>query len=229
MPPESERDIRMNATAAERAAIITGIGEVTSVWATLEDNLFSLFLVLTGLSGDQAWDERAGIIFYTPSNTETRIALVDNLVSYHCEMRKLSPPADEIDDRLLKNWHSIKGKIDRLKNTRNAIVHGSVGSVGSATKSTSRLTPAFGDTLRFPRTVPKGSFPGLGSNEIKTHSQAVWTANNRVAQLTGAFRLRMQLPHHADPLGVIRTLLEMLPREVRVAKDEAAADPPDPQ
>lgn len=152
--------------------------------------------------------------FYTPSNTETRISLVDNLVAYRCELRKFPPPANEIDDGLSALWGKIKGKIDRLKNTRNAIVHGTIVSGGSATKNFVKLAPAFGDTLRFyGSAVSHGNIPGLGSNEIKIHSQAVWRANDRVHKLTEVFRLRMQLPHHPDPSEGVQKLLELLTQQ----------------
>jgi hypothetical protein len=214
MSDDPKLDVAMKRLAAENNAIISSIGEVTRVWATLEMGLFQLFSVLTGLSGDKAWDECAGVIFYTPSNTETRVALVDNLVAYRCELQKFPTPADEIDGRLSALWNNIKGKIDRLKNTRNAIVHGTVGSGGTADKSFVKLMPAFGDTLRFYGAVTaQRNIPGLGSNEINVHSKAVWRVNDRVHKLTEAFRLRMQLPHLPDPSEAVQKLLELLTQQ----------------
>jgi hypothetical protein len=214
MSDDLKLDAMMKRLAAENKAIISSIGEVTRVWASLEMGLFQLFSVVAGMSGDQAWDECAGVIFYTPSNTETRVALVDNLVAYRCELRKFPAPADEIDSRLSALWSNIKGKIDRLKNTRNAIVHGTVGSGGSADKSFVKLMPAFGDTLRFYGAVTtQQRIPGLGSNEINVHSKAVWRVNDRVHKLTDAFRLRMQLPHLRDPSGAVQNLLELLTQQ----------------
>jgi hypothetical protein len=52
--------------------------------------------------------------------------------------------------------------------------------------------------------------PGLGSNELKIHEQAVWRVNARVQEMTEAFRLRMQLLMTPDQPEVIRKLLEVL-------------------
>jgi hypothetical protein len=216
MPDDPKLDDAMR-IAAEQAAIISGIGKVTTAWATLEMNLFCLFSVLTGLSEDQAWDECAGVIFYTPTNTETRIALVDNLVDYRCRLRKLPPPAAHlIDERLSTLWSKVKDKIDGLKSTRNAIIHGTVASVGTATKSSVKVMPAFADTLRLHKAAAaQGNIPGLGSNELNVHSQAVWRVNNRVHELTEAFRLRMQLPQLPDSAEAVQKLLELTQQEVQ--------------
>lgn len=66
MPDDPKLDAAIKRLAVENNAIISSIGEVTRVWATLETNLFNLFSVLTGLSGDQAWNECAGVIFTRP-------------------------------------------------------------------------------------------------------------------------------------------------------------------
>jgi hypothetical protein len=121
MAAESSEDPKtkemMRRLGAEQQEIINSIGLVTRVWATLEMSLFQLFSVLAGMSEGKAWDECAGVIFYTPSNTETRISLVNNLVEYRCELKRVAQ--NEIDDQLIRVWSSIKGKIDNLKNTRN--------------------------------------------------------------------------------------------------------------
>jgi hypothetical protein len=88
------------------------------------------------------------VIFYTPSNTETRIALVDNLMTYWFEFRA----NNEHDATIFAAWGNIKGKINSLKNTRNAIAHGSITHYTSGNNILNqrpRLSPAFGDTLRF--------------------------------------------------------------------------------
>ena len=61
--------------------------------------------------------EITGVVFFTPGNTETRIAFVDNLIAYHFSS----------ESAVVAEWKNIKGKLDRLKNTRNGIVHGMIG------------------------------------------------------------------------------------------------------
>jgi hypothetical protein len=190
----------------EHDAIISSVGLVTRVWATLESSLFEMFHLLSRIPDQER--EAAGVIFYTPSNTETRVSLVDNLVSYRCEIHTIG----EIDQRLCTLWGRAKGKINALKNTRNAIVHGTLTNVAMTENMRVRLTPAYGDTLRFLPPIREGRMPGFGSNELRVHEQAVWRLNVRLRTLCEAFRLRMQLrfgPHRGDEA---QRLLELLPR-----------------
>jgi hypothetical protein len=153
--------------------------------------------------------EIAGVIFYTPSNTETRISFVDKLVTYRCELNR----AVDLDDRLRELWEKTKGKIDALKNTRNAIIHGTVSGYAygdNLLKQGPRLNPAFGDWLRLAPPIMARKIPGLGSNEIKNHEQAVWRVNDRVTKLDEAFQFRLQAQHSPDPEEAIRKLLELL-------------------
>src|SRR5207237_3079025 len=100
---------------------------------------------------------------------ETRISFVDKLVTFRFELYKAAP---SLDRRLSKLWDGIKGKIDALKGTRNAIVHGTMSHFAPGNdlyKQGPRLTPPFGDTLRSIPPVRAGQPPGLGSNELKVH------------------------------------------------------------
>jgi hypothetical protein len=193
----------------EYEEIISSIGLVTRVWATLESSIFKLFMTLAGFPPTDF--EIAGVIFYTPSNTETRISLVDKLVTYRCELNR----AVDLDDRLRKVWEKAKGKIDALKNTRNAIIHGTVSGYAygdNLLKQGPRLNPAFGDWLRLAPPIMAKQIPGLGSNEIKNHEQAVWRVNDRMRKLDEAFQLRLRAQHGPDPEEAIRKLLELLPQ-----------------
>jgi hypothetical protein len=173
---EKTPEQRAEQTFKEQESLYREIGNVTNIWSTLEGNLCGLFSLLA--FGDPLRFV-AGVIFFTPSNTVTRINMVDNLIAYFF--------AD--DHEVALEWQRVKSKLDRLKNTRNAIVHGSVVSAGSATQSGSRLTPNFADTLRIARlTVQKGQLCGLSPNELKNHAKAVWDVNNQVADLTNKAR-----------------------------------------
>jgi hypothetical protein len=190
----------------EYDAIINGIGLVTRAWATVEDGLFGLFRTLGGFS--EADRYVAGVIFYTPSNTETRVSFVDKLVSYRFELNKVVG----VDPRLSEIWTKVKGKIDALKNTRNAIVHGTISHSSRGADlydQRPRLTPAQGDWLRFLPPILAGRHPGLGSNELKVHEQAVWRLNDRVRKLNEVFALGLKAQTGHDP-EVRRTLLELL-------------------
>lgn len=199
--PKPTEDMRR--AIAENNAIINNVGLVTRVWATLETSLFELFRILPRGSQDI---NALGVIFFTPTNMETRISFVDNLIFY----RFGSKGAGKIAERLCAQWDSIKGKINALKSTRNAIVHGTVTSVAIESRTTSRLMPSFFDTLRFFPRFMNGQLPGLGSNELKNHEQAVWRVNDRVRKLTQAFQLALKLTAPRGRRAIARKLLEIL-------------------
>jgi hypothetical protein len=195
----------------EHDEIVSGVGLVTRVWATLETSLFSAVLPACKDGNAIPWGpEIAGVIFYTPSNTETRVSLVDNLISYHCEMHSIG----DVDKRLVALWNTkIKGKINNLKNTRNAIVHGTiVSSSKGGFDQHVRLSPAFGDTLRSLTYIRQRKHPGLGPNELRVHERAVWRVNERTQKLTRAFALRMQLQFGPESTKAIQDLLALLPQ-----------------
>jgi len=195
---------------AEHKAIVDSVGQVTISWANLESDLFELFQLLCG---QQESRYIPGVIFYTPSNVETRISLVDNLITYHCEFNSIG----EADERLLALWNPIKGKINKLKNTRNAVVHGKI--IGEATADSfvqSRLGPPFSDTMRLLPKLITGQMGGLGSNELMLHHQAVTRVSERMRKLNEAFQLRMQVISAPDRDATIRKLLELTPQvEIR--------------
>lgn len=193
----------------EHDALIRGVGLVTRVWGVLENNLFQSFTVL-GAFDSSTQQDAAGVIFYTPSNMETRISFVDKLVAYRFKL--FGVPS--IDPQIAKLWSGVKGKIDTLKSTRNAIVHGTlVSSSGRANAhdQTHRIAPNFGDVLRFLPDVMQGRHPGLGSNELRVHEKAVWRVNERLRNLNEAFQLRMEIQLGPDKDTAVLKLLELLP------------------
>jgi hypothetical protein len=208
LDPEDPRTKEMlRRIRADHEAIISGIGLVTRVWATLESSLYQLFMVLGRFAGPSPGPDIAGVIFFTPNNTETRIELVNKLVTYHCQMHSIG----ELDDRLTALWDTkIKGKIDTLKNTRNAIVHGAIISSYRSGDQKVRLSPTFGDILRLYPFYKRQVHPGLGPSDLKTHEQAVWRVIERTQKLSGAFDFRMRLQFGPDREVAIRELHELL-------------------
>jgi hypothetical protein len=209
-PEEPKRKEMLRRLQLQHDEIISGVGLVTRAWATLESGLFELFRLLARLSTPSPGPEIAGVIFYTPTNTETRISLVDNLIAYHCQMMRIG----ELDDRLVDLWSKkVKGKINNLKNTRNSIVHGTiVTSSKGGMDQRMRLSPTFGETLRFLPFARAHEHPGIGPNELRVHEKAVWRVIERTQKLTQAFALRMQVRFGPHQGGEVQELLELLTR-----------------
>jgi hypothetical protein len=82
-------------------------------WAHLEDELaWLLHLVL-----DSALNQVGMIIYHAPNNTETRIRIVDNVVSRDLELL--------IGGELIEpSWRSIVKLVSELKDKRNTVAHG---------------------------------------------------------------------------------------------------------
>lgn len=204
-PAEYER-LHQQMTA-ELKAIVSAIGYVTAAWGRLEECLFDLFSILSEMGKTQV----AGVVFYTPSNMETRLSLVDKLITYQFEMRS-KVHSDEI---LRATWKRLRGKINNLKDTRNMIAHGTImqSIPQNLPSQRPRLTPSFFHTLEFRARFHPGQHVGLGSAEIETHHQAVNRAIERFAPLIDAVRLQLKQrvglnPTEAEKLRGLLTQLD---------------------
>jgi hypothetical protein len=223
-PDEPQHADIVRQLEADHQGIISGVGLVTRVWGTAEQTLCELFHVLSQL-GERGL-ETAGVIFYAPSNTETRVALVNNLVEYRCRMQRLG----DFDDRLRAYWKNLKGKIDTLKNGRNAIVHGVILNSSHGGKNQRlRLSPALSDTLRIQsrinveQVLKGGQHIGFGPDELKSHEQAVWRVIERIQLLIAAFRPRMRLafgPHEGRDPEELLEAVSRLDGEANKIQDE---------
>ena len=205
---------------AEHQKILSSIGTVTTYWGMLEGNLCDLFTALN----NQGNEEVSGVVFYAPSNTETRLGFIERLIIYHFEFRSGSP---DIDSNIVAAWRNILGKINTLKNTRNAIAHGIMSSSAISLKNqTARLTPAFADVLRFLPNLLKKQHPGLGSAEIETHIKAIGRVNDRVRTLASIVRCHLREPAGLDQVA-IQELRELAPQQS--SETSGQSDPDDTQ
>jgi hypothetical protein len=89
-PKQAEKEAIWNALQTEDAAIRRAIGDASVAWAGLESGLSHIFITL---AFEQKDIEIAGVIFNTPTNFETRLSLVDNLMSYHFTVKALPQTA----------------------------------------------------------------------------------------------------------------------------------------
>lgn len=190
----------------EKIAIERAIGKVTTAWGSMEDSLCSLFLSLSGLEASLV----GGVIFYAPTNLETRIRLVDSLVAFRFKFQQKTDDEKKIFDA----WENLKGKINTLKNKRNAIAHGMIihsTTHGVATQRP-RLSPPVWDALRFWPQAKTGQHIGIGSNEILIHLDAVHRAWERVRNFKEAVRLHLKQPSGLNPkeAGKLRELMSLL-------------------
>jgi|GEM_PF-5656133 len=209
--------------------LISSVGLVTTAWAHLEETLFKSFQLLSNIPhGD--W-QAAGVIFYTPNSFESRLQLVDKLVAYRCLKH---PFWEELDKKIFDLWASVRGKIQKLQNTRNRIIHGGLMQSTHDGNVTFRIHPALPDVHRSPSLAEwfKGH-PGLGPNELNVHQQAVVRVAERVQKLNEVFQLRMLMlrpGNPADAIEKLRAVVTQLENQTNTQSnpDEEQLDKTDP-
>jgi hypothetical protein len=192
--PLEHRKAIFKALEEEQTAIRDSIGDASIAWSALESTLSATFHTL-------AFGERnvetAGVIFYTPGNFEGRLALVDNLMTYHFEVKAL--PMTYMP-QMHTLWRKLKGRIDSKKNRRNAIIHGTVTHLdaGNLRRRTVRLTPAFLDVLRLHPSRASGQYAGMSSNDVKQFSRSVVRLNDFLTDFLRLLRRYKKGREHPD-------------------------------
>ncbi len=127
-------------------------------------------------------NDKAGIIFYSPSNFETRLRLVGDLVAFTLAG----------NETLASRWATIKGRIQRKQGVRNAIAHGSLINSGNRML----LTPAFGDRLRWQGGRGK---TGMKGTDIQQFAAAVWHLSGIMVHYNRALARYLGAPSYYQP------------------------------
>lgn len=151
-------------------------------WADLEN---SLALLLRSLMRGTL-EEIPFVIYFAPSNTETRIKIVDAVFEHLI--------FDGVDSALLeKCFKKILEKIHRVKDSRNKIVHGQIVTVGRALKQEVRLTGTLFDVSRLRKSLDKQNgrpqLHGMSVNDVKTISEKIHECRSLVDDFAGIIDL----------------------------------------
>lgn len=168
-----------------------------------ESNLHRVFSALC------ATDQNlCGAIFYAPNNMETRIDLVEAVFTYRFHLQ--ANRALSTDEQIIAaEWRRAKGKINTLKTTRNAIVHGSIISSNYKGKHQVRLAPQFMDVVRLAPMFSAKQHIGLGKAELATHYRATGRAIDRINRLARALEIYI-LPPSAHSNELRRELQKLI-------------------
>lgn len=162
-----EEDARRKRLEAEYQKMRDQIASVTMAWAAIESEMAFL---LTGLMG-QATEDMGFHLYFAPGNTETRFDLVSSAIE-STAITNLSKGA------LPAHWAPIENKLNRLRKTRNKVIHGAVGSFHMTGRSGIRLTPTFFHPAT--RDFKPGQLPGMSPDDVERFALSVWSTVKRV-------------------------------------------------
>lgn len=142
--------------AVERAKMEAAVTKAVVNWAHLENGLAKLLSEIL-----YTRKEIAFAVYYSPSNTETRISIVDNVV-FHFS----SSSYPKLVPTFKLAWDKLKLRIDRAKATRNKIVHGNITFIHMNNANYVRLTHPIFDTTK--RNILKwDQVPGMSSHDVE--------------------------------------------------------------
>lgn len=105
-------------------------------------------------------------IYYSPNGFDARVDIVSNALT------ELATEKDALH-RLLKlqRWPFVLGKIDKIRDMRNKIAHGSAQVMVVRGKPYVRWIPPAHDTIRVARKIALGQIPGLQPGDIDASRQ----------------------------------------------------------
>lgn len=154
------------------------IAGAVMAWGDLENSLAGLLATILNTPNYQM----PYAVYYAPSNTETRLSIIDNVITHLDRLSDETP-------RILACWDSLRTKIDRSKNTRNKIVHGNVVTMSSSGQNRCRLTsPIFDYTRRAQRELVAAAetrqFLGMSSHDVEAAAKVFSGRSKQVKALS---------------------------------------------
>jgi hypothetical protein len=157
--------------AAESKKMEAAILAIHWRWARLEDAMAGLLNVALA---ERPFDGRLDIsgdgflIYFTPTNTETRFRIVDTIIRFR--FARLPLP--------LGYWATLWERLGGVQGTRNRVIHGNVVTIavpikgGPRAKNHVRLTASLWDRARFDR-VKRGQLNGMSAHDVQASANAM--------------------------------------------------------
>ncbi len=155
-----------------REQMFLAIGKAHSAFSRLESCLWELY-------SKAAQHHNSGVsnvVFYSPTNIETRIGIVDSVMQFLFDQHNDG-------QRLYDAWAKLKGKIDKKKNVRNQIAHGELLPSTRGDNTQVRLTPQVADLVRIIPHVDTTQHPGMTLNDVIQFTTAVHSLSTHVVIL----------------------------------------------
>jgi hypothetical protein len=143
----------------------TAIAAALQDWAELENEFARVLHYLL----EHSDPELGLVIYYVPSNTETRIAIVDAVLQE--KVHRFCPYADEI----IRCWGKFLEQVNRSKKTRNKIAHGNAILVTQTNsgKTQARLVPPLLDPINRRKTWKGDQFPGMATHDVAAAARKI--------------------------------------------------------
>jgi hypothetical protein len=198
-----------------------GILAVVWNWSGMENDLaWMLGAMLAGdvpLAGDPR-SKYGMIVYFTPSGTETRINIVNNIAQKHFTIQRLW--------RCLPIWNDILKRIQDVKKDRNHIVHGNVSTVTRGDNAPQcRLSLPIFDTVRREKRSGKEDEDGLTAAQVTEAASKIAAIGSDIRTLSEAIARPelIELRHPREEVNADeqrRTFLEKFAAlEARLTKD----------
>jgi hypothetical protein len=160
-------DEELSRLSTEHKAIREAVSTIIMAWAQLEN---TLAILLSKIINDPS-GQFAFAIYFAPSNTETRIRIIDATFSV------LISASKQHHQQIAAAWQTIRNTINRLKDTRNAVAHGHITTCSRYNRSHARLTPPMFNFKPFAIAHEKRQLPGLGSADINQSTERIIKIN----------------------------------------------------
>lgn len=113
----------LRGSTEEDAAFFAEIGRAITAWSSIESKLFRI--CQTVLQTDR---ELTAVVFFRTPTLKARVELTEELLK--AEFKKERADGGK-DHPMIAKWHDLRGKINRLSNTRNILAHHQVSWTGA--------------------------------------------------------------------------------------------------
>jgi hypothetical protein len=190
LPPEA---------LAELERMRTCLGRAIEIWAELENGLADFLSYLI----DANKRELGLVIYYSPSNMETRIAILDAVFIQVV-------PSLSLGDHILKCWIKFLRLVGKAKTTRNKMIHGNIRAYGGLDSRPvkARLVPPTLDPTRWKQEVmPNHQYPGMSIHDVTAAGNNFQALRDTLYLMVAAIREVRKEPYDWHTwLDKVRTL-----------------------
>jgi HAMP domain-containing protein len=178
----SDRDIAEK-IEKEHSQFRMATANMIIMWGIVESNMARLLDVFLGTENYTL----GSVIYSTPTATEVRIKIVDAVARQLLHLGRLDPTSFSI-------WEKLNRTLNRLKNTRNKVVHGQLSTYTTKNIVTVRLTSQMFDHIRFRDDKAQRQIPGLSVNDVENSTSAMGKCSDHIGFLAAALRDRERDP-----------------------------------
>lgn len=179
-------DESVTALIEEYKRMRAGLSATVETWSQLENSLSRVLAAAM----NTPFDQMPFAIYYAPSNTESRLAIVDNAV-YHIPLLHGEIPQAKAC------WDKLFSKINNAKSTRNKIIHGQIVTANIGGGNHCRLTGAMFDFSKRNKTAEafaNKQLPGMSAHDVERAAALFARRSNQCSKLAAIFKAMINQP-----------------------------------